>query len=403
MRQPDITQARELLGWEPTGRAARGTARGRSRKPAPETAGRARRRARTPKAKVRYIPLLPASRVRDQESSPWLTGPRPRSGAGAGRAGPPPIVLPPQDVRRRRPPVLSFLLRMETLRRLARVVSLMALDFVGVFLAIFTALMVKEVVKHGDVGVRPVAGRRRSDYVAFAFLLTVLLFAKEGLYADRAAAPRPAEDRLLAVPGDGRGADLRADRDGPDAVLELLHLLRDVLLRDRLHRRSIRWGYEQVTGVLLRAAGYRRRAVLVGSGKHIEDVAHALRGRGQHPGRDARLHLAHAAAGQRPALARADRGPAARARRARRAGGHHRRPGLPAGPAASSSSTSATGAACTCASRRRRWRSSSSAPSSSRAATVPLFELRPPVFEGFDYVLKRVVRLVVAFGDPAAC
>ena len=27
---------------------------------------------------------------------------------------------------------------------------------------------------------------------------------------------------------------------------------------------------------LLRAAGYRRRAVLVGSGKHIEDVAHAL-------------------------------------------------------------------------------------------------------------------------------
>ena len=39
---------------------------------------------------------------------------------------------------------------------------------------------------------------------------------------------------------------------------------------------SLRWAYERVTGVLLRAAGYRRRAVLVGSGKHIEDVAHAL-------------------------------------------------------------------------------------------------------------------------------
>jgi len=31
-----------------------------------------------------------------------------------------------------------------------------------------------------------------------------------------------------------------------------------------------------------RAAGYRRRAVLVGTGKHIRDVAHAL-GDGQHP------------------------------------------------------------------------------------------------------------------------
>ncbi|HWX52145.1 MAG TPA: sugar transferase, partial [Solirubrobacteraceae bacterium] len=34
--------------------------------------------------------------------------------------------------------------------------------------------------------------------------------------------------------------------------------------------------YEWLTGVILRAAGYRRRAVLVGTGKHIRDVAHAL-------------------------------------------------------------------------------------------------------------------------------
>ena len=34
---------------------------------------------------------------------------------------------------------------METLRRVSRVVSLLALDFAGVFAAIFTALMVKAV------------------------------------------------------------------------------------------------------------------------------------------------------------------------------------------------------------------------------------------------------------------
>src|SRR5947209_20380439 len=45
--------------------------------------------------------------------------------------------LPRRDVRRKRPPLLSFLLRTETLRRVARVVSLLALDFVGVVGALF--------------------------------------------------------------------------------------------------------------------------------------------------------------------------------------------------------------------------------------------------------------------------
>ena len=34
-----------------------------------------------------------------------------------------------------------------------------------------------------------------------------------------------------------------------------------------------------MTGWLLEQAGYQRRALLVGSGKHIEAVAHALAGR----------------------------------------------------------------------------------------------------------------------------
>ena len=43
-----------------------------------------------------------------------------------------------------------------------------------------------------------------------------------------------------------------------------------------LRRSRSALAYEWATGVLLRAAGYRRRAVLVGTGKHIEAVAHAL-------------------------------------------------------------------------------------------------------------------------------
>jgi exopolysaccharide biosynthesis polyprenyl glycosylphosphotransferase len=39
---------------------------------------------------------------------------------------------------------------------------------------------------------------------------------------------------------------------------------------------TFRFAYERITGRVLRAAGYQRRAVLVGTGEHIEDVAHAL-------------------------------------------------------------------------------------------------------------------------------
>src|SRR3712207_3876363 len=59
-------------------------------------------------------------------------------------------VLPPlveHDVRRKRPPALSFLLRWETARRLARVVSLLVLDFAAVYLAILTALSLKAAVR----------------------------------------------------------------------------------------------------------------------------------------------------------------------------------------------------------------------------------------------------------------
>ena len=43
-----------------------------------------------------------------------------------------------------------------------------------------------------------------------------------------------------------------------------------------LYISSLRYLYERATGAILRAAGYQRRAVLVGTGKHIHDVAHAL-------------------------------------------------------------------------------------------------------------------------------
>src|SRR5665213_1884856 len=55
-----------------------------------------------------------------------------------------------RDMRSKRPPAMSFLLRMATARRLARVLSLLALDFVGVALALITARVVKAAVLEHD-------------------------------------------------------------------------------------------------------------------------------------------------------------------------------------------------------------------------------------------------------------
>src|SRR6266487_4411694 len=89
-------------------------------------------------------------------------------------------------MRRKRPPALAFLLRIATARRVARVISLLALDFAGVSLAILTALLKAAVRDH--VQLSP-ALHETERILAFAYLITALLFARSGLYAERAQRP----------------------------------------------------------------------------------------------------------------------------------------------------------------------------------------------------------------------
>src|SRR5579859_4665415 len=91
------------------------------------------------------------------------------------------------DMRRKRPPAFSLLLRLSTARRVARVFTLLALDLAGTALAIFTALLLKAVVrKHVQLDD---AMHETERILAFAYLLTALLFARSGLYAERSQRP----------------------------------------------------------------------------------------------------------------------------------------------------------------------------------------------------------------------
>jgi exopolysaccharide biosynthesis polyprenyl glycosylphosphotransferase len=180
-----------------------------------------------------------------------------------------------RDVRRKRPPVLSFLLRLVTLRKLLRIASLLALDFAGVWLALFTALLLKALIK-GEYSLgaaADLASGQTRDYLAFAYLVTVLLFARSELYSDRPR--RPGLTRIVTSLFQVTVVALiYAVVSGQEFAS--YYIFYASLGFSILYVASFRWVHTIVTGRLLSLAGYSRRTLLVGSGRHIDQVAHAL-------------------------------------------------------------------------------------------------------------------------------
>ena len=301
--------------------------------------------------------------------------------------------LPRQDVRRKRPPMLSFLLRWETLRRLSRMASLLVLDFLAINFAILTALLFKGVVK-GEPDLLVRATDETQELVPFAFLLTALLFAKGGLYSDRAL--RPGLPRVVSSLFQVTViALIFALVTGSKEQYTSYYIFYGTLCFAIFYVGVLRWGYEQVTGVLLKAAGYRRRAVLVGSGKHIEDVAHALQEEVHTPVE----MLGFISLTPRPdnglrSLGSIDELP-------RVLDEHGVQEVIVADPDFPQDVCVELVDQC-----HRRGIHVRIAPSTMEiliqraefvpGGTVPLFELKPPVFAGFDYFVKRTFDTVVA-------
>jgi len=301
------------------------------------------------------------------------------------------IALPLVDVRRKRPPALAFLLRLETLRRALRVVSLLAIDFLGVFGAIYVALMVKAVLRYGDWAWHASYVEAR-DNVAFASLVTVLLFARSGLYSSRAE--RPGVSRIVTSLFQVTVVALVfAVVNGEQ--YSSYYIFYGTLVFAICFIGLLRWGYESTTGFLLRAAGYRRRAVLVGSGKHIEDVAHAL---------ISEVHAPVEMVGFISLTPRPDNGLRSLGRIEDLPAildAHRVQEVIIADPEFPQERAVDLVDHC-----HQRGVTVRIAPSTMEilvhraefvpGASVPLFELRPPVFDGIDYAVKRTFDFVVA-------
>ena len=295
-----------------------------------------------------------------------------------------------RDVRARRPSLLTALRRGRAPQRLARVASLLALDFGAIWSAIFSALAFKEAVR-GTYSFDRVSGQTW-DYLPFVFLVTALLFARSGLYSRREARPGLVAIIAGAVPGHDRVARCSRSSNGLD----------------------FRSYYIFYGGFVLRS----RSAWRALAGSTSAASALALTALGRQPARDpGRLRASRSRPSRtrcRAATARATR-PSATSRSRRKPDNGLRNLGAPRGPAAAARrapdaarsiiadpdfpQNQAFELVDRCHERGVAVRI---APTTMEIMThrhelvpgsrVPLFELKPPVFEGIDFVVKRTLR-----------
>ncbi len=193
--------------------------------------------------------------------------------AVAARPEAPPIVsASAEDIRAprhlvARPPLRSLL------RRLASICALVAIDLTGLSLGLYLALMIRELY-YGDVS--PLWGVRweaLQSWLPFLTLITLLVFWQAGLYAERerrAGVGRIISSVVLVAVitlafAWGVGHDFNTYGLAPIAVVTTAVLIS-----------LLRASYDAITRDLLKVAGVRRRAVLVGSADNLAHLHRTL-------------------------------------------------------------------------------------------------------------------------------
>src|SRR4029079_803287 len=158
-------------------------------------------------------------------------------------------------------------------RRLASVAALVALDLVGLVLGVYTALTLRALAYGNDVDQWGLRWKVETDWLPFLTVIPVLVCWRAGLYAERER--RAGFGRIiasLALVGVitltfalGTGHKFNSYGLAPSAVL-----LSAVFIG------LLRGSYDVITGDLLKFAGVRRRAILVGTGESLVRLRRTL-------------------------------------------------------------------------------------------------------------------------------
>jgi exopolysaccharide biosynthesis polyprenyl glycosylphosphotransferase len=284
------------------------------------------------------------------------------------------------DVRAATPYFLSTRRLSAFLRRLASVAVLVALDLGGVALGLYTALVIRELA----VGHRPplwgLLWEAEASWLPFLTLITALVFWRGGLYAPRerrAGFGRIVSSVVLV------GALTLAFAIGSGHEFSSYLLAPTAIVLTACFVGLLRLSYETLSGDALRLAGVRRRVLLVGSGEEAERL-----GRGLGSSR-AGIDLDIVGIASEPGEVRAR---------------------LAAGPldelVIGDSTFGERDLLEIAEEAHRRGVAVRIAPKTTEILTerveyipgqaVPLFELRPPVLAGTDWVVKRAFDLAVS-------
>jgi exopolysaccharide biosynthesis polyprenyl glycosylphosphotransferase len=177
------------------------------------------------------------------------------------------------DIRAGAPFLLTRAQLLAAGRRLASITALVCIDLGGLVLGIYAALVARELYYGRAPVLWGVLWRIETDWLPFLSLITVLVFLQAGLYHERER--RPGFGRVLSslilvalitlAFAIGTGHKFSTYGLAPTAVI-----------LSALTIAALRASYEFVTGEVLRLAGVKRHALLVGSSENVAHLHAAL-------------------------------------------------------------------------------------------------------------------------------
>jgi exopolysaccharide biosynthesis polyprenyl glycosylphosphotransferase len=180
---------------------------------------------------------------------------------------------PAEDVRAAHPYLLTGSTLRLFLRRTGSILVLAAIDVGGLVLGLYSALAIRSLVLDPKPILWGLLWQHESDWLAFLILLLVLVFWRAGLYAPREL--REGAGRV--VPSVFLVAALAlafAIGTGQHFTTFGLYVVSAVFVSALIG--LFRASYENVTGVMMKAMGVRRRAVLVGDAEQRAHLRESL-------------------------------------------------------------------------------------------------------------------------------
>jgi exopolysaccharide biosynthesis polyprenyl glycosylphosphotransferase len=185
---------------------------------------------------------------------------------------------PVEDVRSIRPYILSPTPLKTLVRRLSSVLALAAIDIGGLVIGLYGALTLRAVIFDPKPILWGLLWDHETDWLAFLILLLILVFWQAGLYKPR----ETREGAARVVPSVVLVAALSlafAIGTGQHFTTFGLYVVAALFVSACIG--IFRGSYELLTGIALRAAGVRRKALLVGEEsqrRHLRETLGASRG-----------------------------------------------------------------------------------------------------------------------------